>query len=272
MIIIENRGDEEPMKFSDSLFLDNDSAGMQQTIEKLTKKSSSSQGGEIVKIKKDFMHAVVDVPEFDQTVTELSNYTRDHGTSSDKGQMRKIQRKIQEGNIDYDDIVDLSNIGQKNYKYFFKKPPASFVFNPATAIGFVLTIVAICIRCTSDGNMDLTSIIILASVNLIAIVYTLCLWPNSVVENLTLWMADNAVPDIISTKLISPVSKKMWRNVIIFFAFSLSVLFLVSFIKNFALGNDILAIISLSISVLSDKIVELFVNIYEWRIYRDKER
>ena len=195
------------MKFSDSLFLDNGSIGMQQTIEKLQKQSSSSQDVEIVRIKKDFMHAVVDVPEFDQTVTELSNYTRDHGTVSDKGHMRKIQKKIKDGNVDYDDIVDLSNIGQKNYKYLFKKPPTAFLLNPATAIGFLLTIVAIFIRCTSDGNIDITSIIILASVNFIAIIYTLCLWLNSVVESLALWMAENGIPDIISRKLISPISK-----------------------------------------------------------------
>lgn len=260
------------MKFSDSLFLDNDSAGMQQTIEKLSEKTPSSQGGKVIKIKKDFMHAVVDVPEFDQTVTELSHYTLEHGNVSDKGQMLKIQKRIKDGNIDYDDIVDLSHIVQKNYKYFFKESPSAFVFSPATAIGFVLTLIAIAIRWTSDGKMDTTSIIFLASINLIAIIYTSCLWPNSVNDSLSLWISDNGVPDIIRKKLLRPVSTKMWRNVVIFIIMALLLLIVVSFVKNFGLGNDILAILSLSISVLSDKIVELFVNIYAWRIYRDKER
>lgn len=260
------------MKFSDSLFFDNDSAGMQQTIKKLTEKASSSRGGKIVKIKKDFMHAVVDVPEFDQTVSELSNYTMEHGTISDKGQMERIQKKIKEGNIDYEDIVDLNSIGQKNYKYFFKKAPSAFEFNSATVIGLVLTILAIIIRWTSDGNTNTTSIIFLASINLVAIVYTSCLWPSSVVGELSSWMADNAVPDVISKKLMGPVSKKIWKFVVCFWVVTMLILLGISFFQNFALGNDILAIVSLSISVLSDKIVELFVDAFAWRIYHDKER
>ena len=226
------------MKFSDGLILDNESAGMQQTIEKLTEKSSPSQLGKVVKIKKEFMHSVVDSPEFNQTVTELSHYTTEHGSQTDKGQIANIQRKIVEGNLDYDDVLGLNSIAQKNFKYFFKKEPAVFVFDPATAIGFSLTILAVIIRWTSDGSISAATITFLASINLIAIIYTSCLWPNNVVSNLNSWMADNAVPDIISKKLIRPVSKKVWKIVGCFVLFAILVLVIVSFFKNFALGND----------------------------------
>ena len=266
------RGDEERMKFSDSLFLDSDSAEMQQNIEKLIEKSSSSQAERIIKIKKEFMHAVVDRPEFCQTVTELSSYTTEHGSIIDKGQMAKIQSKIKEGSLEYDDVIDLSSIGQKNYKYLFKEAPTGFVFNPTTVIGFALTIIAIIIRCTSDGSTNATSITLLASINLIAIIYTSCMWPKNVIDNLCSWMAANAVPDVISNKLVRPVYKKIWGVSIAFFIFSVLVLVAVSFVKNFALGNDILAIVSLSISVLSDRIVDLLADFFARRIYEDKER
>lgn len=266
------RGDEKYMKFSDSLFLDENTIGMQQSIEKLTEKNPSSQSGKIIKVKKDFMHAVVDIPEFEQTVSELSSYTMEYGTELDKGKIVSLQRKIDEGSLDYDDVADLSTIVQKNYKHFFKTAPPSFVFNPTTAVGLALTVLAIVIRYTSDNNDNLAALIFLASINLIAIIYTLCLWPNNVVNALNLWMVNNAVPGVISKKLISPITRKMWKIVGNILIGCIIFLLIVSFAKNSALGNDILAILSLAISVLSDKIVELFTNIFAWRIYHDKKR
>ncbi len=260
------------MKFSDGLFLDNESAGMQQKIEKLSESPSSSQNNRIEKAKQEFLHTVVDVPEFDQTVTELSTYTMEYGSTLDKGQLEKIQSKMKTGSLDYDDVVDLNTIGQKNYKHFFKKPPSTFTCHPATIIGFALTVFAIIMRWTYENNTSITTIIFLAAINIIAIIYTLCLWPNNVVCGLTSWLAENAVPDVISRKIVKPISSNLWKIVGFIFLIVIVALLTISFAKNFSLGNDIISIISLSLSILSDRIVELLVYLFEWRIYRDKKR
>lgn len=263
------RGDEKAVKFSDGLFLDKESANMKKKLNKLSTNTVKVESDEITKIQKQLVDKVIDNPDFKETVNSLSTYTDAYGSDAEKGQFETLRNKIKTGSMEYNDIQELYTLSHRTYKHFFKTKPSLSCVNPTAIIGFLITLVAIVIRCC--GNKD-TNIVLMYAINICAIIFTTVAWPNVVRDELYKWTDSNGVPKSISDKLISPAVKKTWGFVVLFIFVLIVILILVNqFVEN-SPSNDILSIISLATAVLSDNIVIALVNWFQWRIYYNKER
>lgn len=257
------------MKFSDGLFYDEKAVDLEKKITKLSTDSFSTTHGKIAKIQRQLVDHVVGDPEFSKTVNSLSFYIDQSGTEPDKDQYATLRQKTQSGTMDYNDVRELYALGNRSYKFFFNEKPSFFPSNPAAIIGFVITLAAIIMR--FYGNED-TNLVLMCAINIGAIIFTTIFWPNAVRNKLCQWADSCAMPKVIRDKLITPVTKKMWRIVLGVLIAFVAVLPLTNWLASITLGNDILSIISLSTAVLSDNIVDALVNLFQWRMYYNKER
>lgn len=257
------------MKYSTGLFSDKTTVSLEKKITKLSSRSLSTNSEKITKIQKQLVDNVVDNPDFNETVQSLSSYAQDYGSDSDKKQFATLKRKIKSGAVEYNDVQELYSLGSRNYKHFFKGKPSFAPTNPVVIIGFFIAVFAVILRCCADEN---TNLVLMCAINILAIGFTTFTWPNAVRTKLTAWFEANGIPKVIYDKLVTPVVQKTRFWVAIFFIACIAFLWFSHWWTNLILGNDILSVISLSTAVLSDNIVIALVNLFQLRIYYNKER
>lgn len=259
------------MSYSTSLYLDKDGKNRKLKIDRLVNKLPDPKASAALKIEKErFVKDTTKLPEFNETVTQLSQYTLAYGTAKDKGSIQLIVNKMNTGDLSYDDMAVLEIVLENNYKHFFSYAPTKYTSEAATVLGVVLAIFAVILRATYDSTSNDALMLFLILVNLIAVVYTLCVWPTKVYVGVADWLQSNSVPKVIQDKLESKISRVMWQIITAVALVIIVWLIVCFFINKLALGNDIISIISLALSILSDKIVEGFTCIFSWNIYHDK--
>ena len=143
------------MSYSDYMFLDDSSIGLQKTIAKLTDRECIPESSSVQKIKSKFVHSVVDGRDFKPAVTAFSDYVQSSGTAADQRRFSDIKNKIDADEMQYEDVEALCGIARSNFGSILKNEPTTTAFDSATILGFSLTAFAILLRCITEGGVGL---------------------------------------------------------------------------------------------------------------------
>lgn len=257
-------------KFSDAIFLNKMAENSKTALKRIEKSSTTSTDDNLIKMaKKDYVKAVVGVPEFDQAIEHLSKYTMEKGTQQDKEDMKALVDKIKAGSFEYDDVSKLTSVCDNNYKHLFANEPEQARMNPTVITGALLVIGAIALRVSYEIMANEALVVFLTLINCIALGYTLVCWHSQTIEQIDMWLKRNNMPTAFRDKISKQVSNRLIWYILGMVVIVLIWMIITFAFKRFALGNDIVSVVSLGVSILSPQIVQKFVMHFEQKIYHN---
>lgn len=118
--------------------------------------------------------------------------------------------------------------------------------------------IIILIRCVFDSNDDLVYIV--AGINIVAIEFVIYTIIEKIVENITQKIKESNVPKQIINREITSIRFKIWGM-----SFGINLILIILYLLYLCsgLGNDILSILALGISVSDDEIVGKIAETYK---------
>jgi len=122
----------------------------------------------------------------------------------------------------------------------------------------VVIAIIIFIRCVFDSIDELVYIV--AGINIVAIVFVIYTIIEKIVENITRKIKESSVPKQIVKREITSTRLKVW-GISCLINISLVLLYFLYWCSS--LGNDIISILALGISVLDDEIVKKVTEAYK---------
>lgn len=258
------------MKYSDLIFSNKASESQLSKIKKLEGKANIANSEQLKTEKDKYVRAVTGVPEFDQAVVQLSQYTMSKGTAADKRQMTSLENKMRKGDLSFEDVDGLNILCDNNFKLLFTVEPDSDKVHPTVWFGVVFAIAAVALRVCYEFDGSKTLMVFLTILNLIAIAYTLISWHKETIEHVEGWLDKNHLNQAFKRKIIGKVSKKLGWIVAIVSIVTIVWLVVAWTFNIIALGNDTVSIVSLAMSILEPYIVGLLAQTYEWNIYHNE--
>ena len=257
------------MKFSDTLI-----SWKTENVSKNKNKLKSRSTDDLNKTTKAlFVQSAMRNPEFDQTISEVSQRVKQYSNTKDKATMAEIENKIKNGEVEYEDLTTIETMSVNNYKYIFKEcDPDSPSQNSVTTIVLIALLVVglIFLRISYAYENNSTLLLFISIINVLANAYTFFNWPQQVSTIIEKWLPGNNIKPNISQKMLGKVEKKVWQLSgillsIIVFLLAISYIWL----NCFELAVDIVSIIALGVSILNDYIVQLIAIYHEKHIYYD---
>ncbi len=118
--------------------------------------------------------------------------------------------------------------------------------------------IIIMLRTIFDSNKNL--IYIVAGINIVAIVFVIYTIIEKIVYNVIKRIQESGIPEQIMSREIAGAQYRIWFWSVVISA-GLIVLYLTYWCSN--LGNDIISILALGISVLDDEIVQMIADNYK---------
>ena len=239
-------------------------------INKLESSFPNNMLADSIKTEKErYFREVTDKPEFDQALEHLLQSVEAHGSDADVETINAIKRKKKSGNLEYSDLGNLESTVNRNFKYFFKIEPEAKSTRDPSLLGVVLIAAAIILRVVYECGESNTLVLFLALINFTAICYTLTCIKDQVSSNVAHWLKTNNFPSLLQEKLLDKVRGKM-STALVISLLSIIALGIISFLADlFSLGNDIISILTLGISILTKQIVDTLTRHYEKRMYHN---
>ena len=118
--------------------------------------------------------------------------------------------------------------------------------------------IIIMIRIIFDSNQNF--IYIMTGINIVAIVFVIYTIIEKIVYNVMKRIQESGIPERIMSREITGAQHRIWFWGV-FISVGLIVLYLTYWCSN--LGNDIISILALGISVLDDEIVQIIADNYK---------
>lgn len=265
---------DKSMKYSDTIFKNTDVQRKKSQIQKIQDKSYSLNSISLLKTKKDeYVKIITENPDFDIAFTNTYQITMSHGSIKEQTAMKLLESKHKNGDLEYDDIITLEDITNASYSHLFKLRPDTDINESifVTSIGSLFVIGAIVIRFFYEVDNNIPLLIFLTIINLIAIAYTLFSYPVQVIKNSQQWLCSNNIQLVICKKILGKLSKKMWMLVSIIFVFLVVFLLICHFVfSNLTIGNDVISIIALGLSILHENIIQLLSIYHQRKIFNNK--
>ena len=258
------------MKYSDLIFSNKASESQLSKIKKLEEKMDISNNEQLKTEKEKYVRAVTGVPEFDQAVVHLSEYTMSKGTTADKKQMVSFRNKMCKGELNYEDVGGLTLLCNNNFKLLFTIDPESNKVHPTVWFGAVFAFAAVALRVCYEFDGSKTLMFFLTIINLIAIAYTLISWHKETIERVECWLDKNRLNNAFKRKIIGKVSKKFGWIIAVISIATVGWLIFTWSLNIVTLGNDTVSIVSLAMSILEPYVVDMLAQHYEWNIYHNE--
>lgn len=263
------------MKYSEMMMRDKAANTRKSKIEKMENSLSismeKSAAEALATEKKKYVQDVVGIPEFDVTLQHISQCTLEKGSQHDKDDITALVNKVQSNGLNYDDLGKLETICDNNFKYLFTLPPDKQSLDATSVWGILLAVCAIVFRISYECLDSATLAFFLTLINFVAIMYTFIDWDIQVLAEVQQWLGNNNLPAQTGGNITTSIAQHMRGITIILGIAVILVLGLSSLFGFFTLGNDIITIISLAVSILSDRIVKLFAQHFEWKVYHNKQ-
>ena len=225
--------------------------------------------------KRNYVSDVVNVPQFDPAFEFVSRNTMKFGSLEDRESIQRISNKRRCGQLDFEDLCKLDDIGERVYKYAFAIPPEADERDMMIVWGGILTAAAIVMR-IAYSVFDVGTIgskmmlLFLIFINYIAFSYTVLSWPEQILCNLEAWLKLNIAQKSIVENMLKKIRKRLRGIVLVLISIPFIWLAISYFLLgNISMGNDVLSIVSLFISVFCTKIIRYFTVRYENHIYRN---
>lgn len=255
-------------EYATSYFLSKKAIAQKGKINKLESSFPNKTNEESVKTEKErYFREVTDKPDFDQALEHLLATVDGKGSDADIELIKQIKSKKKKGNLEYSDIDSLENTINRNFKYFFKIEPVESLPTGPSILGILLISAAIILRVFYEFEESNALILFLMLINLIAFAYTLVCITDLINAHIKQWLITNNFPSAQQAKLLNKINRKLWTTLGILFGLLVLGL-LASFLLNvFSLGNDIISILSLGISVLMDQIVNAITHHFEKKMH-----
>ena len=116
----------------------------------------------------------------------------------------------------------------------------------------------ILIRCIFDSNEN--NVYIVAVINIVAIAFVICTIIEKTLKKIICKIEESAVPQQIIKREIYDIKHKVWKWTIL-----TSIFFILIYLRKFctSIGNDVISILALGISILDDEIVEEITQNYK---------
>ena len=255
------------MSYSDLLFTNKASENQKIKIKKIESKVNEDNTELLKTEKAKYASAIISGPDFDQMVSHFSEFTITGGNDADRDKMQSIMSKIHKGDFGYDDVGGLKELCDNNYKLLFGVAPESKRINPTFWYGIIFAASAIILRICYELEESNTLMVFLSIINMVAVLYTLIDWHKSIIDHVDEWLDQNPLEKAFKGRVVKKVSKKAGKVI----AFTIGVIvfgLIVSWIFGFnALGNDIVSIVSLAMSILGSHVVTMFAQRYERDVY-----
>ena len=251
-------------EYAASYLLTKKAIAQKSKINKLESSFPNKGNEDSIKTEKErYFREVTEKPEFDQALEHLLQSVDGKGSDSDIQLINQIKSKKKKGNLEYSDIGNLESTVNRNFKYFFKVEPIESLPSGPSILGILLIAAAIILRVFYEFAESNALVLFLTLINLIAFSYTIVCIKDLISANIKEWLKMNNFPSALQAKLLDRVKGKLWTFLGILCGI-LAVGLLVSFFLNvFSLGNDIISILSLGVSVLMDQIVNVMTRHYE---------
>jgi len=255
------------VNYSDLLFTNKASENHKTKIKKIEGKLSSNNPELLKTEKARYVRAITGVPDFDQMVSHFSEFTISEGNDADKEKMQSIMNKIHKGDFGYEDVDGLKELCDNNYKLLFKVAPESERINTTFWYGIIFAVAAIILRVCYEVEGSSTLMVFLTIINIVAISYTLIEWHKNVMDCVDKWLAQNPLNHAFRKKVARKVSRKVGGVIAVILSAIVIGLFVSWLVGIFALGNDIVSILSLAMSILGPHVVKILVQRYEQHVY-----
>lgn len=252
------------------LFTNRASANQKIKIKKIEGKVDADNTELIKTEKAKYARAITSDPDFDKMVSHFSEFTIAGGNDADREKMKSIMNKIHKGDFGYDDVGGLKELCDNNYKLLFQVAPESGRINPTFWYGLLFAGSAIILRIGYEVEESNMLMVFLNLINIVAVLYTLIEWHRSIMDHVDEWLDKNPLEKAFKGKVTKKVSKKA-GNVVAVAISIIAVLLIASWIFGFkALGNDIVSIVSLAMSILGQHVVTMFARRYERDVYNNE--
>lgn len=180
-----------------------------------------------------------------------------------------LTEKHRYGKLEDEDISDVGNLYINNHKFLFSIPPTEFPNNfiNSCALGAIIIISAIILRISYTFEDSVTLNIYVSIINFIASAYTFLNWPSQVTSTVKNWFRKNSITTFFESKLTRKIKSAMWA-IAILLLFLLLLTSVVSYIFSIQdVVTDVISILVLGVSILNEKIIELFAKLFENKIY-----
>ena len=258
------------MSYSDLLFTNKASENQKIKIKKIESKVDADNTELIKTEKAKYASAITSNPDFDQMVSHFSEFTIAGGNDADREKMKSIMNKIHKGDFGYDDVGGLKELCDNNYKLLFRVAPESERINPTFWYGIIFAASAIILRIGYEVEASNMLMVFLNIINIVAVLYTLIEWHKSIMDHVDEWLDKNPLEKAFKGKVTQKVSKKA-AGIVVTAIGIIAVWLLASWIFGFqALGNDIVSIVSLAMSILDQHVVTMFAQRYERDVYNNE--
>ena len=255
------------MSYSDLLFSNKASENQKIKLKKIEGKTTSDNTELLKTEKAKYANAITSGPDFDQTFSHFSEFTIAQGSDADREKMISIKNKIHRGDFGYDDVGGLKELCDNNYKLLFRVAPESERINPTFWYGIIFAASAIILRICYEFEENNTLMVFLTIINMVAVLYTLIEWHKSIMDHVDEWLDKNPLDKAFKGKVTKKVSKKAGK-VILTAIVIICIWLLASWVFGFnALGNDVVSIVSLAMSILGPHVVSMFAQRYERDVY-----
>lgn len=263
------------MKYSEMMMRDKSADTRKTKIEKMENSMSLSMdkttAAALATEKKKYVQDIVGIPEFDVTLQHISRCTLEKGSLHDRENITEIVNKIQSDGLNYDDLGKLDVICDNNFKYLFSVPPEKQRFDVISIWGVILAVCAVALRIWYEIVDNDALAFFLTLMNIAAIMYTFIDWNVQTLDRVHRWLGDNNIPPESRGNITASISKHMRRITILLGSTVILALVLTACLGVLTLGNDIITIVSLAISIISDRISGLFVQYFEQKVYHNKQ-
>ena len=255
------------MSYSDLLFINKASENQKIKIRKIESKVDDDNAELLKTEKAKYASTIVSGSDFDQMVSHFSEFTIAGGNDADRDKMQSIMTKIHKGEFGYDDVSGLKELCDNNYKLLFRVAPESERINTTFWYGIIFAVSAIILRICYEVEESNTLMVFLTIINMVAVLYTLIEWHKSIMDHVDEWLGKNPLDKAFKGKVVKKVSKKAGKVVAITVG-SIVFWLIISWIFGFnALGNDVVSIVSLAMSILGPHVVTMFAQRYERDVY-----
>ncbi len=130
--------------------------------------------------------------------------------------------------------------------------------NKNISILSVVIAIVILLRCIFDGNENLLYIV--AGINIVAIVFVLYTIIEKTVDGITNNIRESNAPKQIIVREVKTVRFKMWG-----WSIGVSIIAVIAYLSLWCsnLGNDIISILALGLSILDDEMVKGITENYK---------
>lgn len=188
----------------------------------------------------------------------------------DQEKMSSILDQVKEGKqLDNEQSVYLNNYYVDNFYSLLPAIPKED-FNSwiiPFAIGFVL--LGITMRVATNGSTEGFDMLVIAGLNVIALVLTVFTAYSSIYKTVTEWVMESKILEEDKKRLLGKFSKE--RRIVLFVCWGIIVAVIISELIMgckgiLGLGNDITAIIALGFAISSEKIVNMCIRFFEVRL------